>query len=235
MAPSAKTCSPAKAISDPGTVLQLSALVGAIAVAPNRALAQLQALLPWTPDLTAQLVGRAVALDLIGRGPEGGFALLDRGRLLLIEGHASARPSIASPTGTRRPVADTLRQRAWTAMQLSGRFTVGSLAVLAARPEDRHAIRTLHRYTRALLAAGYLVVLPARAASAATGAAAPRQWRLARDTGPHAPVLRKQGTVFFDPNLGDHVPLRKQAADEGQGAALSDPQNAPSGEARDAA
>jgi hypothetical protein len=192
------------------TLIQLSAALGAVGRYPC-SLCEAADRLPLDPQTAFAIIGRAIALDLVDRDAEGFLGLSERGRKFIVEGDTSVRPFIGSPTGARRPVADTLRQRGWTAMRISGRFTVASIAILARRPTDRYPEDELRRYFRALRSAGYLALLPVRAGDPKAGAAAPQQWRLIRDTGPQAPVLRKRGTLMFDPNLGEHAPVEREA------------------------
>jgi hypothetical protein len=191
------------------TLIQLAAALGAVGMIPC-GIEEAAQRLPFDPGMTRVVIGRAVALDLLDRNALGDVSLSERGVRFLVEGDTSARPHLSSPSGARRPVADTLRQRGWTAMRISGRFTVGSIAVLARRSTDKYPEDELRRYFRALQRAGYLVLLPTRAGEAKAGAAAPQQWRLIRDTGPQAPVLRKRGTLMFDPNLSEHVEVVRE-------------------------
>jgi hypothetical protein len=188
------------------TLIQIAAALGAVGTHP-RSLAEAAGNLPLDLPAALALIGRTIALDLVERDVDGLVCLSARGRRLVLEGDTSVRPFITSPTGARRPVADTLRQRAWTAMRISPRFTVASLTVLARQAKDKYPEDELRRYLRALLRAGYVALLPARAGEPGAGAAAPKQWRLLRDTGPSAPVLRKRGKLMFDPNLSTHVEL----------------------------
>ena len=54
----------------------------------------------------------------------------------------------------RRPMADTLRQRAWTAMRIQRTFTVTDLLVASARGAECNAAHNLQRYLKALAGAG---------------------------------------------------------------------------------
>jgi hypothetical protein len=193
-------------MTEPGTILQLASVLGAVGNA-NESLINLTARLPFQPATTHALVGRAIALQLVERDHNGALILSDRGRSFLREGEAHARPFLASPTGARKPVADSLRQRAWAAMRLSGRFTVGSLVILAGRSGERTPDDNLRRYIRGLMRAGYVCRLPQRQSGPLTGAAAAHQYRLIRDTGPVAPVMRHRCKLLFDPNLGQHVAM----------------------------
>jgi hypothetical protein len=188
------------------TIIQIAALAGAVGTGPTTMI-EASDRLGFQPGLTAALIGRAVALDLIGRDADGLLALTERGRTFLTEGTTDTRSAITSASGARKPVADTLRQRGWAAMRLSSRFTTGTIAKLAARVTDTWPEDNLRRYILALCRAGYVVRLPKRVGQPEVGAAAPMQWKLVRDTGPHAPVLRRRGTCFYDPNLQTHVDL----------------------------
>jgi hypothetical protein len=191
-----------------GTIIQLAAFIGAVGSHGSN-LVNVTGRLPFDEASTAALAGRAIALDLVARDAEAVLSLTERGRAFLLEGETYIRPALASQTGTRRPVADTFRQRAWTAMRLSQRFTTGSIVLLAARPDETYAHDNLRRYLMALCRAGYCAQLPKRT----QGGGNPAVWKIIDDTGPHAPVLRKRGTTMFDPNLGTHRDLMREVAD----------------------
>ncbi len=113
---------------------------------------------------------------------------------------------------TRLPLKNSMRARAWSAMrnheQRRQPFTVTQLRLVAQEEpgllDKRYG--NLTQYVSRLAKAGYLrcVRLPPKGQE--------RVWRLARDTGPLPPVLRKAGGGVFDPNTqelfeADHDPF----------------------------
>lgn len=107
------------------------------------------------------------------------------------------------PHGKPRVVPGTMRQKAWRAMQIKGKFTLADLA-RAAVPADSAAQDTRNnvgRYVKALTRAGIVVELPKRTAPSSHGSNGDKRWLLLRDLGRQAPAVRKSGGIF-DPNSG---------------------------------
>lgn len=102
-------------------------------------------------------------------------------------------------TGRRRPPADTLRQRAWTAMRMAGSFTVGDIVMAAARKET-DADSSLHRYLRRLKLAGYVAELPVRQRGTHPTSNGFKRFRLLKDTGPIAPMWSDAYGMMIDRN-----------------------------------
>lgn len=111
------------------------------------------------------------------------------------------------PKGRVKIIKDTFRARAWRAMRLRRTFTIGEIVADAARageagqPRDNAA-----RYIRRLVEAGYLVELPQRKEGTAPSSNGFKQFRLALDPGPKAPVFRSETGAMHDPNSGKDVP-----------------------------
>lgn len=102
-----------------------------------------------------------------------------------------ARPAGTYNTHTQAPGL----QQVWQSMRIMrGGFTVGDLLTTAQIGES-----AVHKYCRALAAAGYLRLVRARR-SGHTGSR--DLWALVRDSGPTAPIRRHDGTGVFDPNTG---------------------------------
>ena len=98
---------------------------------------------------------------------------------------------------------ETLRQRAWNAMRMSGAFTIGDIVMAAASGSERDADNNLQRYFCALVKARYLTVLPVRARGTKPTSNGFKRFRLLKDTGPIAPVYRANKGCLFDHNLGE--------------------------------
>ncbi|KZL17846.1 hypothetical protein [Pseudovibrio sp. Ad37] len=56
----------------------------------------------------------------------------------------------------RTPRRNSLRQRAWNAMKISGAFTLSDIVLVAAQASDKQPESNLQRYLRSLIQAGYL-------------------------------------------------------------------------------
>jgi hypothetical protein len=100
-------------------------------------------------------------------------------------------------------------QQVWQAMRIMrGHFSVADLLRTCDISES-----AVHKYCRALARAGYLRLLWPRV----SGRAGSRDiWALVRDSGPHAPIKRQDGSAVWDPNTRHAWPL----ADELPAAAV---------------
>jgi len=148
--------------------------------------------------------GRLVARGLFERLENGVYRLSPDGKKALSEG----RSITGGKAGKRvkHPVySDSLRQRAWKAMRLSGRFTAGEIAALAAR-DEKDAEDTIRRYCHQLAGAGYLVELPTRTKPGKAGSNGNKQWRLIRDTGEMAPQHAASKRQMIDRNTREVFP-----------------------------
>lgn len=162
--------------------------------------------LPIPRSAIIAAAGRLVARGLFERLETGTYRLSPEGKTVLSEG----RPLVGGSAGKsiKHPVySDSLRQRAWKAMRLSGRFTAGEIAALAARGE-RDAEDSIRRYAHLLTRAGYLAELPTRARPGKAGSNGAKQWRLIRDTGEHAPQYMAAMRQIRDRNTGDTFPCK---------------------------
>lgn len=101
------------------------------------------------------------------------------------------------PQVSRPPSKPNKRSRMWTVMRFEGVFSAQSVAAVAATE-----LRPARFYINALIAAGYVRVH--RATSFEVGDYT--DYLLVRNTGPHAPRLRKHGQAIFDCNLKQEVP-----------------------------
>ncbi len=107
-------------------------------------------------------------------------------------------------TQKRRPGED-MRQRAWTAMRIFKVFTLAQIEATAdiERENVRNYVKALHR-------AGYLVLWRPKRNGSPGGHAV---WRLARDSGPNAPIVRRKSAGVYDPNRDIVHPFRDDAHD----------------------
>lgn len=114
-------------------------------------------------------------------------------------------PWRADTAKVRKPVRNTFRQRLWTAMRMSGTFTIGELVIAAARddvnPEDNAS-----RFIRRLKSAGYIAELPSRQKGTRVTSTGFKRYRLLKDTGPQAPQYRPTKDILHDYNTGEDLP-----------------------------
>ncbi len=129
------------------------------------------------------------------------------------------KPGPKGPHGKPRVVRGTLRQKAWRAMQIKGKFTLSDLVrtVVAVDSPAKDPRNNLGRYVKALCTAGILVEMKRRTAPASPTSNGEKRWMLVRDLGRDAPVMREQGGVY-DPNSGQIIgaPVSEAEADHAQ-------------------
>lgn len=105
---------------------------------------------------------------------------------------------------TRRSGQD-VRQRVWTAMRIFKIFTAVQIQATA----DVHRYN-LYKYLKALQRSGYLIAHRPKRNGFPGGHAV---WRLARDSGPSAPIVRREGNGVYDPNHDTVYPFRDDSHD----------------------
>lgn len=105
---------------------------------------------------------------------------------------------------TRRSGQD-VRQRAWIAMRIFKTFTAAQIQ--ASAEVETHNLR---KYIKALHRAGYLIVHRPKRNGVTGGHAV---WRLARDSGPAAPIVRFDRNGVYDPNHDTVYPFRDDSHD----------------------
>jgi hypothetical protein len=167
---------------------------------------ELAARLPIGRKQIATAAAKLIQRSYVERLETGVYALTLTGRKALEDG---ASLNSGPHRGKRKhPLyRDSLQQRAWTAMRLSQRFTIGDIVTLAAKEGDKHPEQSLQRYFYRLTRAGYLVELPTRVmmGSSATSNGF-KQWRLLRDTGEHSPRWLDRRQAFKDWNTREVFP-----------------------------
>lgn len=160
-------------------------------------------------DLTRRQVSNAATLLLrrnyLERMGAGCYQLTPAGRVAAESGEViTSGPK--GPTGKVPQHRDTFRERAWRAMRVRHRFTIGEIVADAGRGKEKSDRQNAMRYVRYLRAAGYLGELPRRQRGTATGSNGFKQFVLIRNTGPRAPVFRAGKATMHDFNLGEDVP-----------------------------
>lgn len=160
--------------------------------------------------LTPIQVGKATG-ELIGRGylarvERGCFQLTADGARAVAEGVEIRSGHRGSVDTIRKPVRNTMRQRAWKAMQIHREFTVPDIAMVVARDNPEAAYNSLQCFLRQLVAAGYLMRSARKAPGTSITSNGFNLFRLIRDTGPRAPVFSQKRHAFHDFNTGEDVP-----------------------------
>ncbi len=128
------------------------------------------------------------------------------------------RPDTTTSPRKQRVVHGTLRQKAWRAMQIKGKFTLSDLVRNVVTPADKakNPRNNLGRYVAGLTRVGILIELKRRAAPTSLTSNGEKRWTLVRDLGRQAPVMRKDGSSVFDPNSGQHLHVRNEEGGDDQ-------------------
>ena len=164
-----------------------------------------------TLGLTHRQVTNA-ASALIGKGlvervDIGRYRLTENGERAVAAGLAITSGPNAPHQGVRRPMADTLRQRAWTAMRIQRGFNINDLLVASTHGCERNAANNLRRYLKALAGAGVVRLMRRRVAGTRHGSNGFLKYQLLKDLGEIAPTLRPKRGVLHDHNSGQELVL----------------------------
>lgn len=118
----------------------------------------------------------------------GWYKLTRAGRRAVATGEfaGTVRVGFSPAAPERQPALSELQERAWRAMRLQQRFTISSLLDVLVNADDAEEkivnVRcALQRYARLLVAAQYLVLMPADGLA--------HRYFLVRDTGPKCPAI----------------------------------------------
>lgn len=157
--------------------------------------------LPISRKEISKAACKLIVKKLIDRLEIGCYQLTDEGRNFLAEGRTITSGPNKPLSFLRAAPENTFRQRAWNAMRLQHRFTVPSISMVAKTASDGNVVHNLQVFIRRLVAAGYVVELPAREKGTAVTSNGFKVFRLIKDTGHFAPVWSKGKMV--DRNLAE--------------------------------
>jgi predicted transcriptional regulator len=134
----------------------------------------------------------------------GEYEATDAGRQFLAEGR-----TVASGQGSARPRQKTrgLRQRAWWVLRARGMVTIPDLLSTLADGSEKNAAKNISRYLSALVKTGFVTELETRAPGAALTSNGYKRYKLTKNSGRQAPVLRQTRGEVYDPNSGEVIPL----------------------------
>lgn len=190
-----------------GNATHQAALLAVMATGNNGPLSldQIDATLPIGRKQIATAAAKLIQRSYVERLETGVYALTVTGRKALEDG---ASLSSGPHRGRRKhPMyRDSLQQRAWSAMRLMQRFTIGDIVTLAANAADAHPEQSLQRFFHRLTRAGYLHELPTRVHGSKERSSGFKQWRLARDTGEQSPRWLDRQQAFKDWNTREVFP-----------------------------
>ena len=193
-----------------GNATHQAAVLGAMASPSSGGISldDLASRLPIARKAIAKAAGKLIQRGYVERAEAGVYALTLTGREALAEGKSLKS---GPHRGLRKhPVyRDTLTQRAWAAMRLQPRFTLGDLVTLAAKEDDGQPGKSLQRFVHRLKATGYVVELPARAKGVAPTSPGCKVFRLVRDSGDQAPRWLDRQQAMKDWNTREVFPARQ--------------------------
>lgn len=176
------------------------AILGAIGKG-LKTLDELDAHLPIVRSEISKAVSKLIEKLLIERLEAGIYQLTAEGCDFLAEGRTITSGPTKPLHFLRAQPENTFRQRAWNAMRLQRRFTVPSISMVAKTASDGNVVHNLQVFIGRLVAAGYVVELPAREKGTALTSNGFKVFRLIKDTGHLAPVWSKGKMV--DRNLAE--------------------------------
>lgn len=186
----------------PGTVP--TTLLTALRDGSCQTVDELNTKLPFNRRQISDGASSLIMRGLLERIEIGCYRLTRDGKKAAEEGRViSSGPYRPDRGKCRAPQQNTLRQRAWNVMRMGNAFTIGDLVMAACVGSEKNAESNLQRYLKRLAHAGYVAELPVRVRGTKLTSNGFKRFRLIRDTGPIAPVLRPKKRDFFDHNLGD--------------------------------
>lgn len=147
--------------------------------------------------------GRLIRDDLAERVERGCYQATDAGVLAWQRGDRLTSGPRESRE-VRRTRREALNTRLWAALRLERKSCIPDLLVKAVRGGERDAAHNAARYLRALRRAGYVRELPGRAPGSAPTSNGHKRYALLVDSGPLAPVARRDG--LYDPNRKELIP-----------------------------
>jgi hypothetical protein len=112
-------------------------------------------------------------------------------------------PGVEGMTQRRRVGLD-VRQHAWSSMRVFKVFTTEQIEATAGITRDN-----LRKYIKALHKSSYLRIARPKQNGRSQGHTV---WRLIRDSGARAPIVRMDGSGVYDPNHDVVYPYREEVA-----------------------
>lgn len=147
---------------------------------------------------------------LLVKTERGCHKLTQAGREAHAAGASGANQLRSGPKGKHiaaRINRGTLRERAWTAMRMKGKFSVGDLVDICMTGTERAIESNLRKYLRALERISYVRQLAVREYGSAPTSNGFVRYQLMVNTGPLAPVWRLAHAKVYDPNTEKSLAL----------------------------
>lgn len=159
-------------------------------------------------------VARADAKDFTAarvaqlKGQEPHYVATKAGRALIAGGKRITSGPRGPHAAPRKALANTQRQKLWSAFRISKKATRAALAEAVGGEADA-AMENARAFLKALLRAGVAVEMRAREKGFAPTSNGFKRFALVRDLGPLAPSARQAG--LFDPNNGETIPYAEKS------------------------
>lgn len=183
-------------------MLALLAEAGPVGV-PTVKLAQLIGI---TSKRASKAAASLIARRYAARPRIGIYAITPTGKLALASGvRISSGPLDKSASVLVRKVTNGFRDRLWTSMRLRRTFTIRDL-LADAESGEKDAENDAGRYLRILASAGYVKIEAGREPGTKPGSNGFKRFRLAKNTGPRAPLHRSKLGLVHDFNTGEDLP-----------------------------
>lgn len=187
------------------STLVLNALGGGECLTMDRLAEQL----PLSRGQISKGAATLVKRGWVERIEAGCFRLSAEGRTAYADGAViTSHSHLHGPKKCRRPSRNSLNTRLWRAMRLVRKFTLNDLLELAVQGE-RNPIRNARHFVAALERARYVMRLPRRVPGTSPSSNGFLRWTLVLDTGELPPMVRRGGTVLYDPNTRKEVPCAR--------------------------
>lgn len=191
------------------------ALLTAIHAASPRECITEERMVKLTGRTHGAIVGSLTLLrkhGLVKKTDKGCHKLTDAGRAAVAEGVTLRSGGKGQRHTGRRFVKGSLRERAWLAMRILGRFSIADLVMRAAEGDEKSVDTNLRDYCRVLIKAGYLVELPVRERGPTRRGFNRYALLPEMNAGPKPPVHRQTAGSVYDPNTEREISLKREAA-----------------------
>lgn len=155
-------------------------------------------------------VGRLIMRGYVARSERGVYKLTKAGAQFIESGEELKSGSPAKRTGCRLSHSGSLRQRLWNAMRqkAGASFSLPDLLLVALNFDEDPVLanNNAEKYIRRLKKTGYLLTINRRQSGTRPGSNGFLLYKLNRDLGDRAPVVREGRGVVFDPNTHEVFP-----------------------------
>lgn len=137
------------------------------------------------------------------RAEIGCFRLTEEGAEATVLGVSITSGPNGPVSKQRKPMRNTLRQRAWTAIRMQRKFTVPDLMIAATIGNESDPENNLQRYVSGLAKAGVVRKLRGNVPGTAISSPGFQRYALVQDLGDVAPTLRR--AAIYDHNANREI------------------------------